>query len=317
MGTLLANGTKQALGKPSDVVVRRRAAYLGLTPPKCSEFYNYNGKRPILTVLRKLNRMENPVPESPRNFGVSIGVLNGVKSLFDKKRKIIDEVSSGKRDLVPNDLEGLKAILRPIELESLLGYEKFRRRNKGDRKLFGEMILKIANGSFSIEDAMAIKSEFGETVAAKMILLYNDRIAADGKQGQIPENEQIKRLRAEIYGLEIRRKEVRSMISLINKLSYGQFRSETDLENAFRKIGDGAFWWFYRLEYAQKVHFIEFATGNMKAGTTWSRWLIADNLKSQLKSLNSRIKESSCTSQGTSGLLEPDMVGVSLNSASL
>jgi hypothetical protein len=251
--------------------ISRQAVRLGLKGPKILGFKGYEGTRSIERTLRTMDALENGIPKilNLEGGGLKVvtarknaGLFEGVKSLFDKKRKVIEEVISDVKVLTRKDAEGLKSILNPSELEMLLGYSEFRRKTSAEKEVFDQMMVKVAVGTFNTDDAKKVRMEFGRTVAAKMTILYNDRLLLeDRSRERLEENRKIRELRKEIRRLEGQNREFKSALKLLENLKEGEFKSELQFVRAFRDLGSNVSYMFEHLDWREKPFIVQFAVG--------------------------------------------------------
>ena len=113
-----------------------------------------------------------------------------------------------------------------------------------------------------MEDVQETKAVLGETTAAKMTILYNDRLLKGGKSDkELVESPEVQELRENIRGLQIRHSETTSILAFLDGLEDHEFPSSKDFITAFIKLGPTAKQWMTEMTQIDKLHLIQYAVG--------------------------------------------------------
>ena len=258
-----------------EAALRKQGISVGLRAPKETQFSKYLDRAPIIRTLGRMDKLEQGVAQNIETDGknkkdkkeqrwtmIKHRLLPAVKNLFDRKRGIIGEVSSGEKRLVEGDWEKLKSIFTPIEFRALVGYSSFLRREKGDKGTFDDMVVVAARGKLNSKRLDYFAAELGETAAAKMRIVYNDIMVTFGTwQKRLREGRRIAKLRRDIEGYRQQKDQANALGKLIVNLGLGQFESEKSFVEAVKVVGPYAIMLFESIDWRDQPFLVQFAVG--------------------------------------------------------
>jgi hypothetical protein len=248
--------------------LRRQGLSIGLRVPRDIRFDECHGSRAVLTAVDLMDKLEHGFLVAKKKGRKVImvtarknaGLLPGVQTLFDEKRTIIDDVCSGRRGLTENDWKQFKPIFKPHEFQALVDYTCLLRREKEDKKTFGEMVAAAARGELTSKRLDYFGKVLGEEAAAKMTILYNDLMDRFGnRKKMLREGGRIKRLRKYVEDLKRQNEEATALLKLVKHLELGQFNSSKSFIEAIKALGSYATLLFDSIDWRDKPFLIQFA----------------------------------------------------------
>ncbi len=191
------------------------------------------------------------------------GMMPEAENLVKMKSAILHEVSSGKRSITKEDSQGLRPLFTQREIATLISYGELRREMLDKQEFLNAILKKVTETELSPSDVSEIKSTLGRTAAAKMTIVYNDRMAEEGKpEKMLKENEATSQLRKEISMLKAKQKEIRSILKLLNNLKDHKFQSPKKFFDAFYNIGPNAAYWISNMYWRDRSFLIQYAIGD-------------------------------------------------------
>jgi len=248
---------------------------LGIKPPSKSSLETFLGASPLIKSLKRMEQAENGRRVvSPEKKGDSVemvakyrrknaGLLPGVKAIFDKKRRIVDDIAKGVRVPTNKEFPSLLALFSRDEIKALFGLSRARKQAISKQAFFDEVLAKTTKGVLSPLDVERVAKEFGENSAAKMTILYNDRLFAEKKsKGFLAEKPPVKKLRKQINELRAWADETHNLIDLLNRINTQKYKTANDFINAVNSMGPHARYWFDKIDWRYRPHLIQFAVGN-------------------------------------------------------
>ena len=282
--SMLASSTR-----PTATRALKQAKAIGLRLPEETTFVGEFTKHQMVKSLTKLQRLEHGLrtvidmgTNSNSEFGYTLdttptnnntdrktivvrknaGLLPGIKLLFDKKRRVIKRAMSGELSLAEQQSETLRAIFTKDEIGVMSSFCRDREWVSKNREFFEEALRKATKGSFSKAEMKQLNAVLGATAAAKMTIVYNDRLAAEGKSGlRLEEGTKTRKLRAEITECAKELKELNSLMGFLRELEYGKFPGSREFLKAVRTLGCTAQTWIAGLDWRDMPFVIQYAVG--------------------------------------------------------
>jgi hypothetical protein len=185
--------------------------------------------------------------------------LQHIKPLIHRKRDLVDAVLDGRS---PVDRGELANLFRKQDMDILAAYDRNRRYLSDKREFFNTMRNKMATGTLASSDINQMRKRFGETAAAKMTIVYNDRMAREGtSEMALPESPKIRDLRKRVLELRERRLQMKSIIQFLDGLNDRKFASSVAFLGAFRALGEVASAWIDGMDWRDRPCLVQYAIG--------------------------------------------------------